>query len=174
MADLLRRPFGRHGKVHDITPATASWRYVGFGLYHLRAGEHAAEATDDREVILVLVEGKARVRGAGQDWGVLGDRIDVFERTPPHCLYLPNGTEWEAVAETDCVLAVCSAPGKGGHQARRIGPDGITLTERGKGTNTRYINNIAMEHEDYCDSLLVTEVFTPSGHWSSYASHRHD
>ena len=50
----------------------------------------------------------------------------------------------------------------------------ITLTERGKGTNTRHINNIAMENEDYADSLLVTEVFTPAGHWSSYPSHRHD
>ena len=62
----------------------------------------------------------------------------------------------------------------GGHEARRIGPDGITLTERGKGTNTRHINNIAMENEDYCDSLLVAEVFTPVDHWSSYPSHRHD
>ena len=66
------------------------------------------------------------------------------EKTPPHCLYLPNGAEWKAVAETDCVIAACSAPGKGGHEARRIGPEGITLTERGKGTNTRNINNIAM------------------------------
>lgn len=31
-----------------------------------------------------------------------------------------------------------------------------------------------MEAEDYCDSLLVTEVFTPAGNWSSYPSHRHD
>ena len=64
--------------------------------------------------------------------------------------------------------------GEGRHEARRIGPDGITLTERGKGANTRYINNIAMENEDYCDGLLVTEVFTPAGHWFSYPSHRHD
>jgi len=56
------------------------------------------------------------------------------------------------VAETDSVLAVCSAPGKGGHEARRVRPDGIILTERGKGTNTRYVNNIAMENEDYADS----------------------
>ena len=174
MAELLCKPFGRHGKVHDITPESARWRYVGFSLYRLRAGGRAAEATGEREVILVMVEGKAALRAAGQDWGVLGDRMDVFEKTPPQCLYLPNGTEWEAVAETDCVIAVCSAPGHGGHAARRIGPDGITLSERGKGTNTRYINNIAMEAEDYCDSLLVTEVFTPAGHWSSYPSHRHD
>jgi len=174
MADLLKKPVGTSGKVHDIPPASAGWQYVGFGLFHLKAGDLAAEDTGDNEVILVMVEGKAQVTGAGQDWGVLGDRMNVFEKTPPHCLYLPNGTSWDAVAETDCVIAVCSAPGNRGHEARRIGPGGITLTERGKGVNTRYINNIAMEHEDYADSLLVTEVFTPNGHWSSYPSHRHD
>ncbi len=174
MADLLRKPFGARGKVHQITPQSAGWRYVGFSLYHLKPGDPAAEATGDTEVILVMVEGKAQVTGAGQDWGTLGERMNVFEKSSPHCLYLPNGTEWSVEAETDCVLAVCSAPGKGGHAARRIGPGGISLTERGKGTNTRHINNIAMENEDYCDSLLVTEVFTPAGHWSSYPSHRHD
>ena len=174
MSDLLRKPFGTHGEVHRITPESAGWRYVGFALHHLRAGETASDVTGDREVILVMVEGKANITGAGQDWGELGDRLNVFEKTPPHCLYLPNGSDWTAEATTDCTIAVCSAPGKGGHDARRIGPDGITLTERGKGTNTRYINNIAMEAEDYCDSLLVTEVFTPAGHWSSFPSHRHD
>ena len=174
MSELLRRPVGDRGKVHDVTPRNAGWEYVGFSLHRLRRGEIAAEATNDREVILVMVEGKARVSGAGKDWGILGDRMDVFEKTPPHSLYLPDGTGWEAKAESDCVLAVCSAPGSGGHEPRKIGPDGIMLTERGRGTNTRLINNIAMENEDYADSLLVTEVFTPAGHWSSYPSHRHD
>lgn len=174
MADLLRKPFGTHGKVHEITPASAGWRYVGFSLYRLRPGESAAEATGATEVILVLVEGRARIHAAGQDWGVLGERMNVFERTPPHCLYVPNGQDWSLVAETDCTVAVCAAPGRGNHPARRIGPGGIALTERGRGTNTRYVHNIAMEAEEICDSLLVTEVFTPAGHWSSYPSHRHD
>ena len=174
MSPLLRKPFGRHGKVHEITPQSAGWRYVGFSLYHLRAGETAAEATGACEVILVMVEGRATLTAAGQDWGSLGERMSVFEKTPPHCLYVPNGQDWRAVAETDCVIAVCSAPGHGGHSARRIGPEGITLTQRGKGPNTRWINNIAMEAEDYADSLLVTEVLTPAGNWSSYPSHRHD
>lgn len=174
MPELLRKPFGTHGKVHDITPHSAGWRHVGFGLYRLRAGDTAGEVAVGREVLLVMVEGKAAITGAGQDWGVLGDRMDVFEKTPPHCLYLPDGSDWTATARTDCVLAVCSAPGRGGHPARRIGPDGIALTPRGNGTNRRYINNIAMEAEDVADSLLVTEVFTPAGHWSSYPSHRHD
>ena len=93
MPDLLRKPFGTRGKVHAITPESAGWRYVGFSLYRLKAGDTAAETTGDSEVILVMVEGKAAITGAGQDWGVLGDRMDVFEKTPPHCLYLPNGTE---------------------------------------------------------------------------------
>lgn len=140
----------------------------------MRAGDLAGEETGDNEVILVVVEGKAQITAAGQDWGILGGRMNVFEKTPPHCLYLSNGCKWSLEAKTDCVIVVCSAPGTGGHPARRIGPDSIELTARGKGTNTRYINNIAMENEVYCDSLLVTEVFTPAGHWSSFPSHRHD
>jgi len=162
------------GLVHDITPQSAGWRYVGFALYRLLAGETVSQATGTREVILVMIEGKADITAAGQNWGVLGERMDVFEKLAPHCLYVPSSQDWQAKATTDCTIAVCSAPAQGGHAARRIGPNGITLTERGKGTNTRYINNIAMEAEDYCDSLLVTEVFTPAGHWSSYPSHRHD
>ncbi len=174
MVNLLRKPTGNRGKVHNITPESAGWGYVGFGLYHLEAGDTAGEATGDTEVILVLVEGKAEISGAGKDFGELGERMSVFERTPPHCVYIPNGKDWSATATTACTLAVCTAPGKGEHDAQIIGPAGIDLEKRGKGTNTRYINNIGMENRDVADSLLVTEVFTPSGHWSSYPPHRHD
>ena len=174
MSDLLHKPKGTSGKVHDITPEDAGWGYVGFGLYRLSAGETASEATGDREAILVLVEGKARITAAGQDFGEMGDRMSVFERTPPHCVYVPGDQHWRAEATTDCVLAVCTAPYIAAYPAQRLGPEGIELTPRGKGQNTRYINNIAMEGRDVASSLLVTEVFTPSGNWSSYPSHRHD
>ena len=174
MSHLLRKPNGVSGKIHDISPEVANWRYVGFSVYRLRPGETAEESTGDREAILVLVEGKARLSAGGAAFGEMGDRLSVFERTPPHCLYVPNASDWVAEATTDCVLAVCTAPGAGGHKAQVIGPAGIELTERGKGTNTRFINNIAMEDRAVADSLLVTEVFTPAGHWSSYPPHRHD
>ena len=174
MANLLKKPTGAHGKIHHITPEIAGWSYVGFGLYHLRAGDVAEEDCGNNEVIIVMVEGKAHLHAAEQDWGEIGERMRVWERTPPHAVYMPNGASWRAEATTDCVIAVCSAPGKGGHKAQRLGPDGISLEVRGKGNNTRYINNIAMEGRNVADSLLVTEVFTPNGHWSSFPSHRHD
>ncbi len=174
MPDLLRKPTGTTGRVHHITPALAGWGYVGFDLYRLQPGDVAADVTGDTEAILVLVEGHAQITAAGRDWGVMGDRMDVFEKMPPHCLYVPEASDWQATATTVCTLAVCTAPAMGTYPAARLGPDGITLTPRGQGTNTRHINNIAMENRDVAGSLLVTEVFTPAGHWSSYPSHRHD
>lgn len=174
MSPLLRRPQAAAGKIHDITPASAGWSYVGFSLYRLAPGERAAESTGDREVILVLVEGRATITGAGGDFGELGGRLSVWEKTPPHAVYLPGGQDWAAVATTDCTLAVCSAPAKGAYPAQVIGPAGIAMTSRGKGGNTRHIFPIAMEERDVAGSLLVTEVFTPPGHWSSYPPHRHD
>lgn len=174
MANLLVKPSGNGGKVHDITPVSAGWGYVGFGLYRLKAGETAGEETGSREAILVLVEGKAGISADGEEFGELGDRMDVFDRRKPWCVYVPNGGNWSAGATTDCTLAVCTAPGKGGHAARVIGPDDIGRETRGKGANTRYIHPIAMEDKDVADSLLVTEVYTPQGNWSSYPPHRHD
>ncbi|MGB5556482.1 MAG: 5-deoxy-glucuronate isomerase [Paracoccaceae bacterium] len=174
MNNLLIRPSASTGKIHDITPETAGWKYVGFGLYRLKKGETVAEPTGETEVILVLVEGKAQLGAGDQDLGELGDRMNVFEKTPPHCVYVPNHSDWSATATTDCTLAVCTAPGTGNHLAQIIGPAGIATVTRGKGGNTRHINTIAMEERDVADSLLVTEVFTPPGNWSSYPPHRHD
>ena len=180
MSELLVKPSGKSGKVIDITTDNAKsdlapdWNYVGFGLYHLAPGESAAESTGDLEVILVIVEGRVNLSANGQDFGTCGERLNVFEKTKPTCLYVPNGGEWQAVAETDCTIAVCTAPGKSGHPVRLITPEDIGSEERGKGANTRHIHPIAMEEFDVADSLLVTEVFTPQGNWSSYPPHRHD
>ena len=174
MSNLLRKPTAATGKVHDIPPENANWGYVGFGRYRLKPGESAREHTGGTEVILVLVEGKAEIASGDSSFGELGERMSVFERLPPHCVYIPAGSEWSATATTECTLAVCTAPAKPGRKAQVIGPEGIALTERGKGANTRYIYPIAMEERDVADSLLVTEVFTPAGNWSSYPPHRHD
>lgn len=161
MTSLLRKPNGTTGKVHDITPKNAGWDYVGFSLYHLKESETAAELTGDTEVILVIVEGKAMVSVEDKNFGELGECMSVFERIAPHCIYIPNASDWSVIATIKCMLPVCSAPGKSGHSAQIIGPKGIALEEHGKGSNIRYIHNIAMENRDVADSLLVTEVFTP-------------
>ena len=172
MANLLIKPNGTQGKVHEVTPQSAGWGYVGFSLYRLKIGESVTQATGDLEAILVLVEGNARVSVERESFGVLGNRMNVFDGGTPAAVYVPGNKYWAATAETDCTLAVCTAPAKGTYPARVI--DNIERVTRGVGPNTRYIHPIAMEDKDIAGSLLVTEVFTPAGNWSSYPPHRHD
>ena len=174
MSKLHIKPSSDRGKVFDVTPDLANWSYVGFGLYKLAAGEHVFENTQLTETILVLIEGKANLQAGDRDFGKMGERMSVFEKTPPHAIYMPSKTDWSATAATDCILAVCTAPDTGAYPITQLGPEGIETSKRGKGANTRYINNVAMEARDVASSLLVTEVFTPAGNWSSYPSHRHD
>lgn len=174
MSHLRLRPLAEHGLIHDLTPEAAGWGHVGFALHRLAPGEAVAAETGEREAILLLVEGKARISAAGENFGEMGDRLDVFEGKPPHALYVPWRSDWRAEATTPCLLAVCTAPGGDDFAARRLGPEGIARADRGTGTNLRHIHNVAMEDREVAHSLLVTEVFTPAGHWSSYPPHRHD
>ena len=59
VSHLRIRPTTDTGLIADITPESAGWRYVGFALHRLKAGETVAAETGDREICLVLVTGKA-------------------------------------------------------------------------------------------------------------------
>lgn len=175
MSELLVRtqPRNSEGKVIDITPQTAGWRYVGFKVFKLQPGETLARATDDREVCLVLVSGRATVTAQGQVYENIGARMSVFEKNRPFAVYCPNDSHYEVTALTALEIAECSAPGRGNYPARLITPDDVVRSERGTGTNRRIIHDILMGNGN-ADSLLITEVYTPAGHWSSYPSHKHD
>ena len=82
MSRLLLKPAGTSGKVHDVTPETAGWGYVGFTLYRLEPGDVAEEATGDEEVILVIVEGKATVQAYDANPGYVGARLTFSYRLP--------------------------------------------------------------------------------------------
>lgn len=175
MANLLVHPQqpDENGKIIDITPASAGWKYVGFKVFQLAPGQKITVDTGDREVCLVLLSGKATVRAGGETFAGIGERMSVFDDCKPYAVYCPNGTTYEVAALTALEVAECSAPGKGGYGVRLIRPENVKRMDRGTGANRRIIHDILMSSGD-ADSLLITEVFTPSGNWSSYPSHRHD
>lgn len=173
MTDLLVRPKGNHGRVTHVTPESAGWKYVGFDLLRLRAGESAGSETGDREVCLVWISGKGSASAGAESFGSLGERMSPFDG-PPHALYVPAGSDWSVTAETDLELAVCSAPGGGNHAVKLIPPGTHEPLVRGKGSNVRHVTNIMPEDDGAAHSLLVVEVITPNGNTSSYPSHKHD
>jgi 5-deoxy-glucuronate isomerase len=172
MSKLLVKPALSSTRVHHVTPQSAGWTYVGFEVHDLAPGQTVSAETGDEEICLVLVAGKARITAGDEDFGVLGERTNPVEGAP-WSVYVPARSRYSVTAEGEVELAVCAAPGTGALPARVIGPEKVGQETRGKGSNTRYVRNILPEWEP-AESLLVVEVITPSGNWSSYPPHKHD
>src|SRR4030095_2487659 len=91
----------------------------------------------------------------------------------PTALYLPIETEFRVRAETDCEIAFCFSRAEEKFPARLIAPEEIEVEVRGGANATRQINHI-LKPEFPAQRLLLVEVYTPSGNWSSYPPHKHD
>lgn len=169
---LLVRPHApaEDGTVLEVTPESAGWSYVGFRVVELTAGGRYAQCEQGRETCLVILSGTVTLSANGEDHTGLGTRSSVFGGAATS-IYLPAGTSYVVDGETDAELAICTAPGTGAGDVRVIRSDAVEV--RGKGTNTRHVRNILSEN-DPAERLLVVEVITPGGNWSSYPPHKHD
>ncbi len=160
------------GQVLCVTPESAGWEYVGFAVHRLRPGQRLDIAASDRETCIVLLSGQATVTAGNESFAELGGRKDVFDG-PPTAVYAPCKTACSVRPHTDLEVALCTAPGGGDYAPRLIAPGALPLEVRGTGTNMRRVQNILPETEP-AHSLLVVEVITPGGNWSSYPPHKHD
>ncbi|WP_281658614.1 5-deoxy-glucuronate isomerase [Halobacillus sp. Cin3] len=175
MAELIVKSHkpDKQGKSLEITPEQAGWDHVGFEVFALKKGEELEKNTEDREVCLVLLSGRADVATNHQSFENIGERMDVFEWIPPYSVYLPPKERYHIQARTDLEVAVCSAPSNGNYEPRLISPYDVGKEKRGTDHLTRHIHNILPEDKP-ADSLLVVEVLTPQGSWSGFPPHKHD
>src|SRR6202022_1207710 len=99
-----------------------------------------------------------------------GERRDVFSGLPS-ALVLPPHSSYRLTAQTDLHLAIVSAPADTGGTSRVVRPADVRVEIRGKGVTERKIHWILSEKEPAARLLLV-EVLTPAGHWSTYPPHK--
>jgi len=157
----------------SVSPQSAGWEHVGFEAFDLGHGEVRALDTGPRELCLVMLAGRCDVRSSRGNWTGVGGRESIFDGLP-QSVYLPPHTPLELEALGDrAEVGLCLAPAASGAEARLIGPEDVEVEIRGHGATEREIHNILMSSQA-AESLLVTEVLTPSGHWSSYPPHKHD
>lgn len=175
MSNLLLRPHAPDGEgcILDVTPQGAGWQRVGFRVNRLAPGQTAGGGEPGREACIVVLKGTADITVATRRFEGIGGRSSVFADVSPGAVYVPAGAHFQVLARDEVEVAVCSAPGEPGREPRAIDPGDIPRTVRGSGTNTRYVRNILPE-DRRADSLIVVEVITPGGHWSSYPPHKHD
>ena len=176
MSDLVVHPAdppAADGTFIDVSPASAGWTYVGFEVLRLAPGVVAKRDTREREVCIVVVCGTVTVNSEHGEYNALGGRPDPWSG-PPDAAYLPPGTPLALASPDEAGVALCWGPAPGGGaRARVLAGDEIEVETRGYGSQERTIHPILMADRE-ADSLLVCEVLTPGGNWSSYPPHKHD
>ena len=152
--------------------AQFGYEYLTFANVKLRAGERYEDDTAARELALVVLGGRCSVESSKGGWPNIGQRKNVFDGKP-YTLYLPPHTRFEVTTEAGCDLALCYSKSEETHAPRLVSPDEVEVEIRGGGNATRQIHH--MIRPDFpAHRLLIVEVYTPAGNWSSYPPHKHD
>ncbi|HLH64806.1 MAG TPA: 5-deoxy-glucuronate isomerase [Solirubrobacteraceae bacterium] len=164
-------PAAPDGTILQVTPQSARWWYVGFEVLALSEAVRAERDCGGRECCVVVVEGTADIASSQGSWTGVGGRRDPWSG-PPEAVYLPPGSTFSVTGEGEVALCWAPAP-RGDVAARRLPGEEIEVETRGHGALERTVHPILMGDRE-AESLLVCEVLTPAGHWSSYPPHKHD
>jgi 5-deoxy-glucuronate isomerase len=156
----------------SVDPERAGWDFIHFQARRLAAGQNWSFAPGPYEIALVVLGGSLGVTSNRGAWSSIGARASVFDGLP-EALYLPRDSELTVWAETDCEFGVAWVPAAREHPARLVRQSDVSIEIRGGDNVTRQINGIIRPGFD-CDRLVVVEVYTPGGNWSSYPPHKHD
>jgi 5-deoxy-glucuronate isomerase len=149
---------------------------LDFHLLVLQNGQSYAGATDGREVLAVILAGKATFTVNGQTFANVGGRANVFGGKP-HSVYLPCDASYTVLAHGRVEIALPSAPSDLRAEPYVIAPDRVTSGTWGAANFSRSFHQIltlAGQPDLPARRLIVGETYTPSGNWSTYPPHKHE
>lgn len=157
----------------EVSPQSVGWDYLNFSAVRLRQGESWHKQNKEEELALVILAGAAKVVTEDQTWQKVGSRKDVFSGMPT-TLYLSRNKSVDITAlSSKLEFGVGWTKAFSDHPTRMILPEEVNVELRGGENASRQINQMLLPGFD-CDRLVVVEVYTPSGNWSSYPPHKHD
>ncbi len=156
----------------EVDPQKSGWDSISFRAIRLASGQQWSGDTGSQEAAIVMLSGVVDIETSTGNYRKVGGRSQVFMGLP-HALYLSMQTTFTVSAIQDCEFAIAMSPAKTQHDPRLISPAEINVEIRGGDHATRQINQIIPPGFP-CDRLVVVEVYTPGGNWSSYPPHKHD
>lgn len=179
MSKLLRKSEDRELAngitiVHDVNSVNSVLEYVNFKVLDLEQGAQYTEKLGKLECCIVALTGKINLTDQQETFTNLGTRESVFEKKPTDSVYVSNDQTFEIEAVTNARVALCYSPSNKQLPTKVIRAQDNSVEHRGKNNNKRMVHNILPDSDPTANSLLVVEVFTESGNWSSYPPHKHD
>jgi 5-deoxy-glucuronate isomerase len=156
----------------SIDPASAGWTYSGLRVVELAAGGSVGFDTGEDEVLVLPLSGSAVVECDGEKAELTG-RTSVFAGVTDF-VYAPRDGHVDVTSAEGGRFAVPSARARRRLDFRHVPAAATPVELRGAGQCSRQVNNLATPDVLDADRLIVCEVLTPAGNWSSYPPHKHD
>lgn len=152
----------------------AGWTYCGIDVYSFSSTNRKIELDlGNREAVIVPLSSLSLEIHHGAKKYSLTGRPGVFAAVADW-FYAPVGAKLTLVAEQGEV-AVCTAIATKEFAAHHGLANAVPVEPRGAGFATRQVNNIATPDSfSNADRIIICEVLTPGGNWSSWPPHRHD
>ncbi|MCB9421719.1 MAG: 5-deoxy-glucuronate isomerase [Ardenticatenaceae bacterium] len=155
----------------SVTPEEAGWDYIFFQARRLNAQESWSYASGENELAIVILSGDISISSNRGEWKGIS-RKDVWTSAAT-ALYLPRHTEFTITAAEDSEFAVTWVSTDEDHEPWLIQPQDVPVSVRGGDNVSRQINDL-LPPGSPVHRLVLVEVYTPSGNWSSYPPHKHD
>ena len=171
----LFRPSGSLASGRDpihLTAEEAGWTWCGLTVVELAPGESRTLELGDSEAAVVPLRGSCRVDVSNSRFDLEG-RAGVFSDATDLCL-APRGSKITISSEQGGRFCVATSRATREVEPRYYPASSVRVDLRGAGQATRQINNLLTADVPGPDKLLVVEVLTPAGNWSSYPPHKHD
>jgi 5-deoxy-glucuronate isomerase len=156
----------------SVTSEQAGWEYISFQVRQLAANQSWSFRTGENELAIVNLSGCYAVNSNRGQWTGIGGRKNVFEGAA-HALYLPRQSGFTITAEQAGEYAVAWVPTDQDREPWLIKPEDVAIAVRGGDNVSRQINDL-LPSGSPVHRLVLVEVYTPSGNWSSYPPHKHD
>lgn len=179
MTDLKRKPIVKPltqkvNEVHHITKKNSCLTYVELKVIDFKAGGGYQEKLGSQEVCIVVLNGKVNVTDFDKEFEGIGTRSSVFEKIPTDSVYISNDQLFEISAIDEAKVLICYSPSTNQLPTMLIAASDNRIEQRGIYNNKRLVHNILDDENPISNSLIVVEVFTNGGNWSSYPPHKHD
>ena len=157
-----------------VDSSTPGWLHTGIRVAELREGESLELDDTGTERIIVPLAGSfdvSHTEAGTTTTTSLHGRASVFDG-PTDVLYL--STAATASIRGRGRVAIAASPTGTLWPTQYVAADDIPVELRGAGASSRQVHNFGTPGALDAARLIVCEVITPAGNWSSYPPHKHD
>jgi len=156
------------------TQRPSGWEHTTLRVATLGEGGSVEHHSGDEELVVVPLSGSVTIDIEGVEPITLEGRASVFDG-PSDTAYIPRQRAITVRAKGPGVrVALCGARAHSDREPLRIPADAAPAELRGAGIASREVRAFGLPPVLEADAILVCEVVTPAGNWSSWPPHKHD